>query len=76
MSDYYLQNFQASRDSEFSEYDDLDLTDIKEARKAEIEAIRGGKSQNIDIYQIKRKLKQGSAFKLEKYDKVSDLATD
>eukprot|EP00347_Sterkiella_histriomuscorum_P013604 403364082 len=76
MSEYYLQNFHASRDSEFSEYDDLDLTDIKEARKAEIEAIRGGKSQNIDIYQINRKLKQGSAFKLEKYDKVSDLAHD
>jgi hypothetical protein len=43
MSEYYLQNFHHTRDSEFSEYDDLDLTNIKEARKAEIELIRGGR---------------------------------
>ncbi len=36
MSDYYLQNFKASRDSEFSEYDELDLKSIKDARKQEI----------------------------------------
>ncbi|CDW82160.1 UNKNOWN [Stylonychia lemnae] len=75
MSEYYMENFKHTRDSEFSNYDDMDLTNLKELRKAEIEAIRGGKSRGLDVYHINRKQKQGS-LKLEKYDRVDDIQSD
>ena len=31
-ADYYLENFKTSRDSEFSEYDEIDLTRLKQER--------------------------------------------
>lgn len=50
----FIKNFKGTRDSEFSEYEELDLTKLREARHAEIVAIRD-KNTNIDIYRVNRK---------------------
>jgi len=44
-----MQNFKAHRDSEFSEYDDIDLTKLHNQRNAEIDIVKDRK-KNIDVY--------------------------
>lgn len=60
MLEYYKQMFKGTRDSEFSEYSDIDLTEIRNARLAAIKAIRKGQvddeiNKHLEIYHIKRK---------------------
>lgn len=73
-SEYYMQNFKVHRDSEFSEYDDIDLTKLHNQRNAEIDIVKDRK-KNIDVY--RREInKRGTMKQNPKYESVADIEVD
>ena len=77
-SDQFMNNFKATRDSEFSQYSEIGqdmIEKLHENRNAEIGIIKGENSANIDLIKVSRK-NQGSKFKQESYQKIDDLKED
>lgn len=69
-----MQNFKAHRDSEFSEYDDIDLTKLHAQRNADIDIVKDRK-KNIEV--CRRVLnKRGTKKILNKYETVGDIEVD
>jgi len=63
-----------TRDSEFTEYSEADLDLLRQAREADIVALKEGTSSKLDVFARKKKAGGAmSGFKLEHYDKVSGL---
>ncbi|TNV83239.1 hypothetical protein FGO68_gene4856 [Halteria grandinella] len=63
-SDYYLKNFKATRDSEFSDHpppEQLDIIKLREQRHAVINPIQAVDQANIQVMRVNRKNKQKAA---------------
>ena len=77
-ADHFLENFKGTRDSEFSDYGEMDLEQLRRTRMAEIKEIRD-KYKNVEIYQVRknrRRNQKGYSGSSKEMDDIYENNTD